>query len=188
MNAKMIFSFVTGMIIGTGVSFVATKRYFENRINAEYQEKKAAVTTDPDTMVDESIFVEEPVQKESVKKTVDIKEFYKKVTDLNYTTEDEIASSIQIIDPKEFGFETDYDTETIVYYQDHVVTDSHGTLWSEQDIDSYITHDALTHFGEYEEDTVYVKNNLLKTYYEILLDADPYYIGEDDSYFTEDGE
>ena len=38
-----------------------------------------------------------------------------------------------------------------------------------EDIDRVVGKDSLTHFGEYEDDSVYVRNDRLKCEYEILL-------------------
>ena len=38
------------------------------------------------------------------------------------------------------------------------------------DIEGTVGIDSLTHFGEYEDDAVFVRNDELKCYYEILLD------------------
>ena len=61
-----------------------------------------------------------------------------------------------------------YDKITLLYYEDD------GTLATEsdnmiEDIDVAIGDSSLDHFGEYEEDAVYVRNDRLSTDYEVLL-------------------
>ena len=53
------------------------------------------------------------------------------------------------------------------YYEDGVLADD----WDEpiEDIDKVVGKDSLTHFGEYEDDSVYVRNDRLKCEYEILM-------------------
>ena len=41
-------------------------------------------------------------------------------------------------------------------------------------VDDVVGVDSLTHFGEYEEDSVFVRNDLLQTDYEILRDPRKY--------------
>ena len=43
-----------------------------------------------------------------------------------------------------------------------------------------VGEDSLEHFGEYEEDAVYVLNDLIKTDFEILLVESRYYEDDDD--------
>ena len=44
----------------------------------------------------------------------------------------------------------------------------YGGLWS--GYDEIVGLDSLTHFGEYEDDSVFVRNDVMKCDYEILLD------------------
>ena len=43
-----------------------------------------------------------------------------------------------------------------------------------EDVDSIIGLESLKHFGEYGDDSVYVRNDELKADYEILLDDEKY--------------
>ena len=43
-----------------------------------------------------------------------------------------------------------------------------------EDVDNIIGLDSLNHFGEYEADSVHVRNDKKKTDYEILLDEEKY--------------
>ena len=42
------------------------------------------------------------------------------------------------------------------------------------DVENTIGIDSLNHFGEYEEDSVFVRNDIKKCDYEILLDESNY--------------
>ena len=42
------------------------------------------------------------------------------------------------------------------------------------DVDCFIGLESLKHFGEYGDDSVYVRNDELKADYEILLDDEKY--------------
>lgn len=79
---------------------------------------------------------------------------------------------IHIIPPEKYGEYDDYDRISFVYYADGVLTDD-----GEDPIDDYddiIGPDALDHFGEYEDDSVFVQNDKYRNYYEILLDSRKY--------------
>lgn len=77
-----------------------------------------------------------------------------------------------VIAPTEFDELDDYESESLVYYADGVLTDDQSNLID--DVDAIIGRDSLTHFGEYEDDSVFVRNDRIKTDYEILLDPRKY--------------
>ena len=71
-----------------------------------------------------------------------------------------------IISPQEFGELDNYETSTLTYYDDKVLADSGDDVI--EDIDEIVGEGSLTRFGEYEEDAVFVRNDILKCDYEIL--------------------
>ena len=74
-----------------------------------------------------------------------------------------------IISPSEFGGLDDYDTISLTYYADGVLTDDNDEPI--EDIEKIVGMESLKHFGEYEDDSVFVRNDELKCDYEILLDT-----------------
>ena len=60
------------------------------------------------------------------------------------------------------------------YYADGVLADDMDDEIEADDIDMLVGRDSLNHFGEYEMDSVFVRNDALKTDYEILLDLRNY--------------
>lgn len=83
-----------------------------------------------------------------------------------------IENDIHVVSPEDFS-DTDYDTESLTYFADGVLTDIYDNRIS--DVEDMVGTECLTKFGEYEEDTVYVINDKLKMAYEILKDDDKYY-------------
>lgn len=73
-----------------------------------------------------------------------------------------------VISPGEFGEFEDYAQISLVYYADQILADDNDDLVD--DIDETVGIDSLSHFGEYEDDSVFVRNDTLKCDYEILLD------------------
>lgn len=75
-----------------------------------------------------------------------------------------------VISPDEFGELEDegYDTETLSYYADGVLTDEMDN--PVEDVEGTVGSDSLNHFGDYEDDAVHVRNERLKCDYEILYD------------------
>lgn len=78
-----------------------------------------------------------------------------------------------IITPEEFS-DSDYNTETLSYWADRVVTDIDNEPLTDDQIEDLIGKDSLSHFGEYEDDSVFVRNDRLRTDYEILADTRRY--------------
>lgn len=79
-----------------------------------------------------------------------------------------------VISPEEFD-ENGYKTKTLFYYNDDTVTDDRGKVLSEKSIEKLIGKESLTTFGQYESDSVFVRNDDLKTDYEILADERNYH-------------
>ena len=79
-----------------------------------------------------------------------------------------------VISPKEFD-ENGYKTKTLFYYNDDVVTDDRGKVLREETVEKLIGKESLTTFGLYESDSVFVRNDDLKTDYEILADERNYH-------------
>lgn len=74
-----------------------------------------------------------------------------------------------VISPEEFGEYEDYQRITLTYYeQDDVICDEYDEPLD--DADDIVGLDSVNHYGEYEDDTVFVRNDRRKTDYEILLD------------------
>jgi hypothetical protein len=74
-----------------------------------------------------------------------------------------------VISPEGFANEhSDFAKLTMIYYEENEV------LVNEEeecvDIDSTIGYDAINHFGEYEKDAVFIRNEALGNDYEVLLE------------------
>ncbi len=73
-----------------------------------------------------------------------------------------------VISPDSFGEMDDYETISLTYYADGVLADDADEPIG--DVDEVVGEDSLKTFGEYEDDSVFVRNDRLKCDYEILLD------------------
>ena len=80
-------------------------------------------------------------------------------------------ADVYVIPPESFG-EIGYETESLTYYADKVLVDEIGNVI--KDIDNTVGINSLETFGEYEDDSVFVRNDILKKDYEILLDYRTY--------------
>ena len=89
----------------------------------------------------------------------------------------DIVNRPYVIKPEEFG-NGDYETVSLTYYSDGVLTDDFDNPI--EDIDYYVGEESLDHFGEYEDDSVFVRNDNLETDFEILLVEESYYVNEEE--------
>lgn len=78
-----------------------------------------------------------------------------------------------VIPPEEFD-EMGYATTSLTYYKDGILTDEDGDVLDDEHIQWYIGKESLTTFGQYEDDSVYVRNENLQVDYEILYDQRTY--------------
>lgn len=77
-----------------------------------------------------------------------------------------------IIAPEEYGEKEGYETESLTYYADGVLTDDQDEPI--EDVDNVVGLGFESHFGEYEDDSVFIRNDNLKIDYEILAVQDNY--------------
>ena len=78
------------------------------------------------------------------------------------------------ISPDEYGEFYEYEKVDLIYFADGVVADNEYDILTRDEIETSIGFDSLTHFGEYEEDTVYVRNDAKRCDYEITKDLRNY--------------
>lgn len=76
-----------------------------------------------------------------------------------------------VVSPEEFG-EKGYTVISLSYYADGVLADEDDHVV--EDVDAVIGYESLEHFGEYENDSVHVRNDRLRCDYEILVDLREY--------------
>lgn len=86
-----------------------------------------------------------------------------------YTNEEKgVGTAPYVIAPEEYGEADGYEMISLTSYADGVLADD----WDEpvEDIANTVGADYASHFGEYEDDSVFVRNDRLKVDYEILAD------------------
>lgn len=76
-----------------------------------------------------------------------------------------------VITPEEFGAFDDYEQISLTWYADGILADDGDEVVD--DVED-IVGDALEHFGEYEDEAVFVRCDERKCDYEILLDQRSY--------------
>jgi hypothetical protein len=76
-----------------------------------------------------------------------------------------------VISPDEFDEIDGYMAISLTYYSDDILADENGVIVDDKE---EIVGDALQHFGEYEDDAVFVRNDAKRCDYEILRDEGTY--------------
>lgn len=152
MNLKLsnLFMFAAGVIVGSIVTY-------------KYMEKKY-FTVEEEFDYEEDFVEEDKTSYEEVIKYYTNPETVKEEKDMS-------VAGPYIISPEEFG-ENDYEEVSLNYYADGVITDDQDYVVEDT---SVIGIDPAEHFGEYEDDSVFVRNDELKIDYEILRDLRKYH-------------
>lgn len=86
--------------------------------------------------------------------------------------DDEDMDRPYVIPPEEVG--EDYDVVSLNYYTDGVLADDKGNVIRKENYNEFVGADFADHFGEYEDDSVFVRNNVLQKDYEILMEYRAY--------------
>ena len=77
-----------------------------------------------------------------------------------------------VISPADFDTVDDYETFSLNYFEDGVLADDMGNVI--ENVDAMVGRDSLNHFGEYEDDSVHVRNDALQCDFEVLRDLRKY--------------
>lgn len=78
------------------------------------------------------------------------------------------ADDPYIIDPEEFGENPEYDTMTLTYFADGVLVDDVDDLVDEPDV--VVGLENLKVLGDYGATSVYIRNDIYRTDYEVIKD------------------
>lgn len=169
-----ILIFVAGIAVGSVTACALTKeryrKYYADIADAEIESVKTAYKS---LRAEKEEVSAKPEENEKASRE------YASVlheSGYNYVKEGE-AVSIEddkpyIISPDEFG-ECTYETITLTYYADRVLADEVDDIVD--DVEGTIGRDSLLHFGEYEDDCIHVRNDIIETDYEVLLDTRSYW-------------
>ena len=177
-------------VIGAAIGSVVTWKALDLKYQTLAQDEIDSVKESFNRWKKELSLAQELATK--AKEKTDVSEYATKLTDMGYRTdyfkanidaerreeseEKDVLDSdilepehgIFVIPPDEFGEIDDYDTTSLFYYADGFLADEDNDLVI--DLENTIGEDALDHFGEWEDDSVFVRNDILKIYYEILKD------------------
>ena len=173
--------FIFGAAVGSAATWTYAKKKYELIAQEEIDSVKEVFSKrENGNMVKEAEF-----NKQEGKP--DLKEYAAKIRESNYTNysdtdgksetkretrkqdeRDKKGDFAYVITPEEFGEFDDYEKISLAYFDDQILADENLDIVD--DIEETVGIDSLTHFGEYEDDSVFVRNDERKCDYEILLD------------------
>lgn len=185
-SIKCIAAFAVGFTIGSVIGWKMYEKKSEEIIKKEIEETRAYFNQrekDGD-ISDEKVSVEENPETrakvEEAKEKPSIIEYATKLNDEVYTNYSTINESSKedpdkpyVIAPEEYGEYEDYEQISLTYFgDDGVLTDDQFEIV--EDIANTVGFESLGTFGEYEDDSVFVRNDSKKCDYEILWDGRKY--------------
>lgn len=179
--------FVAGLGIGSGATWIFAKKKYSKIAQEEIDSVKNALANKKEVFVQKDVSDNDSKQSnnQAVKATKALNK--KSITDYSsFSKYEELSKKYSdketdkklgkevpyVITPEEFGELYDYEKVSLTYYKDGVLTDDNDDVID--DVDVVIGVDSLDHFGEYEDDSVYVRNDQRMCDYEILLDNRTY--------------
>lgn len=180
MDKKVIFSFLIGAAVGSITTWKLLKTKYEQIAQEEIDSVKDVYSKnygndeeDIEDIPDEQNPINEIDDKPDLSiYTAKLKEQgYLKDEDEEEGGTDEMEKPY-VISPEEYGERDGYDLYSYTYYADKVLADEYNEPI--EDVNSIIGLESLKHFGEYGDDSLYVRNDELKADYEILLDDEKY--------------
>lgn len=156
MSKASLASFIFGFAAGAAVAVLCVRRKYAAIAQEEIDSVKDVFT----------VRHTETSEQEERKEYESMAKIYS--TENETRKDDGMKDKPYVISPDEFGEKEDYDTISLTYYADDVLTDDNNDVVN--NISGTVGEDFHTHFGEYEDDSVFIRNDTLKCDYEVLRD------------------
>lgn len=207
-NFKIFTAFVLGAAAGSVVVWKYAEKKYNTIIVEEINSLRGLKTKEAPIEPDEEVDIIETTPAVKVKNPLKYEDRLKKTNYTAYTktiippvtpvepekeeekkpmNEKAVIKEPYVVSPDDFGENKEYDVISLTYYADGVLADDQDSMI--KDVNNTIGGSALSTFGQYEEDSVFVQNDKLNCYYEICRDTrrysavmrkKPYKVDEDD--------
>lgn len=176
-NALM---FLIGASVGAAGAWYLLKSKYEKLAEDEIESVKEVYAAREKAIVGIDLASETPgsAEEHKIPEKPDLMTYARKLQKEGYTeyartvvgekpTPLPVSPETYVISPEEFGEMDGYTQISLTYFADGVLADE-----SDEPLDNpeEIIGDALDHFGEYEDDSVFVRNDARRCDYEILKD------------------
>ena len=177
MKSNMInfLMFAIGAAIGSAVTWKLVKTKYERIADEEIESVKEVFSRRNKKEKEPEEIEHDTVTHMLETKPNDVSKYASMLEELKYCEKGENDmknADPYVISPDEFAELDDYQTVSLNYYADGVVADDIDEVV--ENVGGLIGWDSLNHFGEYEDYSVFVRNDALKTDFEILLDTRNY--------------
>lgn len=185
-----ILSFLGGAAIAAFVTYKVVDKKAEEKYETLFQEELASVKerftvpkanpvkdfveSKSNIPVSDIVSTKSPLEKPSLKVAYARSiENYRNYSNRDYEKEkeDKEDKTAYVVTPEEFGEDDDYETQELTFYADGILADEDDTILN---ADEVLGKGSLDHMGEYDDDTLHVKNEKRKLYYEVLADERSY--------------
>lgn len=173
------FSFLLGMGVGAYVTYVYIKDMYAEIAQEEINSVKEAYAEKAKNLQRDVITEDKKKEKvDEAKNKPDISEYAAKLKENGYTNYSEISQEDNdvevpyVIAPEDYGENDEYETISLTYYSDGVLTDEDDEVITNPG--KLVGEDFVSHFGDYEDDSVFIRNDDRKIDFEILMDYRTY--------------
>ena len=175
--------FVLGVAVGSVVTWRYVEKKYEQIAQDEIDSVKEVFSKREAEFTENT---EARIKADNAKEKLSVIEYAARLHEQGYTNYSDMADEKPeevkeepmtvdkpyVIAPEEFGDLDDYETISLTYYADQILADDNDVIVD--DVEDVVGFDSLNSFGEYEYDSVFVRNDRLKCDYEILLDQRKY--------------
>lgn len=173
-----LLAFAAGALIGSAATWYFVKDKYERLAQEEIDSVKETFKKsyeDQELKHEEEIHKVENKYYNSLAQNYNYEKKSRPETILEEDEEEEVRKMDEpyVIKPYEFGDYIDYEQISLLYFADGVLADE-DTLDVIDDVEETVGEYFADHFGEYEEDSVYVRNDAKRCEYEILKDERQY--------------
>lgn len=174
-----LLAFAAGALIGSAATWYFVKDKYEKLAQEEIDSVKETFKKsyeDQETKHEEEIHKVENKYYNSLAQNYNYEKKSRPEAILEEDEEEEEVRKMDepyVIKPYEFGDYIDYEQISLLYFADGVLADE-DTLDVIDDVEETVGEYFADHFGEYEEDSVYVRNDAKRCEYEILKDERQY--------------
>ena len=175
MNSKTMFliAFILGAMSGTAVTWYSVKKKYELLAQEEIDSVKEVFARREQESAKDDV---DAAKVKKLNNIADIKECesilhregYTRYSDSTEENEGRETNRHYVISPEQFGENEDYEQISLTYFADQVLADENDEMI--EDVEERVGFESLSHFGEYEDDSVFVRNDDRKCDYEILMD------------------
>ena len=183
---KNFLIFMSGLVIGGGVSWVYHKNKYEEIVQEEVESLREHMKNGKDNTKSEEPANDKkntPMDEEEFNESMEKVE--KIITTSRYDTalgdkEEDITNKYKrpfVVTPDEFASLPGFDTDSFYYHSDDIIANGKYEMLEEDEIVRILgmtTMEIKEEFGVNEDDAVYIRNMRLKCDYEILRENEEF--------------